>query len=105
MDDLPQALIRRWRHSYEESGPARDVYRPADYPFPPARGRGGFELWSDGRAVYHGIGRGDAPTAVAGRWMLRGPSTIHLEFGADQRQPMDLEILAVTDDKLEVERR
>src|SRR5438034_663791 len=40
--------MRRWLHSHEEDADAAKVYRPDDYPFPPARGRMGFELKPDG---------------------------------------------------------
>ncbi len=44
MSDLPPELFQHWMHSHEEDSGDVQVYRPADYDFPPARGRRGFEL-------------------------------------------------------------
>lgn len=44
MTDLDACLQRRWLHSHEEDTADVRVYRPAEYPFPPARGRDGFEF-------------------------------------------------------------
>ncbi len=36
-------LCQRWIHSHEEDTDTEMVYRPADFAFPPSRGRTGFE--------------------------------------------------------------
>ncbi len=74
----PSLLHKRWLHSHEEDTPGRTVYRPADYPFPPSRGRQGFELQSDGKLVEIGIGPADRSTRSQGHWRLTGDKT--LEF-------------------------
>lgn len=48
------------------------VYRRDDFAFPPARGRRGVELRTDGTFVDWLIGRGDAPEALTGRWSAAG---------------------------------
>jgi hypothetical protein len=79
-DDRPDSakLQKRWLHSHEEDTPGRTVYRPADYPFPPSRGRKGFELDRDGKLVEIGVGPTDRSTQTQGRWRLIGDKT--LEF-------------------------
>ncbi len=69
---MRDCLVRRWWHSFEEDNGDERVYRPAEFAFPPARGRAGFELRSDGTLVDAPIGRGDAPRADAGQWALAG---------------------------------
>jgi len=64
-DDL---MFGRWMHSFEEDHGGVAVYRPADFPFPPARGRRELELRPDGTLVYGAIGRGDAPEHHDGGW-------------------------------------
>ena len=63
-------LHGHWVHSHEEDSPTEAVYRPASHPFPPARGRDGFELEADGSLVEHGIGPTDRSTKTAGKWAL-----------------------------------
>jgi hypothetical protein len=50
------ALERRWIRSHEEDTPDEMVLRPDDYPFPPSRGRMGFELRHDGGYLESAIG-------------------------------------------------
>lgn len=68
MGELPAGLFQRWMHSFEEDSEGVTVYRPSDYPFPPARGRGGMEFASDGTFIDRPVGRGDAQNTVVGRW-------------------------------------
>ena len=55
------------RSREEEEGPVR-LYRPQDYPFPPARGREGLSLCSDGTFKYLTPGRNDKPAGATGHW-------------------------------------
>jgi hypothetical protein len=61
---------RRWVHSHEEDTDEELVYRPADHPFPPSRGRTSFELRPDGTYVESSPGPVDAPEESAGTWSL-----------------------------------
>ena len=62
----PPELFRRWVHVREEDEPGGvRVYRPADHPIPPARGRDGVEFRPDGTVVAYAIGPVDAPVAAA----------------------------------------
>jgi len=48
---LPSQIFRRWTHSREEDRADILVYRPKDYPFPPARGREGLEFRKNGEFI------------------------------------------------------
>lgn len=93
---------RTWFRSHEEeTGPVR-VYRPSNYPFPPARGRQGFTLHADGGFDYLGPGRGDRPTITAGTWS-RNPDDgtgIIVDVG---NQTIDIRIAHEADDLLHLE--
>jgi hypothetical protein len=54
-------IVGVWLRSHEEEdGPVR-VYRPASYPFPPARGREGLRFDADGGFGYLAPGPDDRP--------------------------------------------
>jgi len=92
---LPDEVFRHWVHSHEEDRGDVQVYRPADFPFPPARGRRGFELERDGHVVIYGPGPTDKPEAVSERWSATGPDRARV----GDRQ---LEIVSVEPDRLTV---
>ncbi|WP_314245274.1 hypothetical protein [Streptomyces sp. DSM 40907] len=102
MSELPSCLFRDWVHSFEEDTEAVTVYRPADYPFPPARGRRGLEFAPDGVFIDHPIGRGDAPDAVPGRWQLAEGSRVVISFPGSDLPDRGLEIVRCGEDVLEI---
>jgi hypothetical protein len=57
-------LSGRWVHAHEEDEGDVQVYRPAGYDLPPARGRRGIEFRPDGEVVVLGPGPADKPTAI-----------------------------------------
>jgi hypothetical protein len=65
-----QTLCRRWVHSHEEDAEGQKVFRPADYPFPPSRGRLSFELSADGSARVRRPGATDRAVGSRGHWKL-----------------------------------
>ncbi|WP_329332347.1 hypothetical protein OG866_05805 [Streptomyces sp. NBC_00663] len=71
MSGPPPELIGTWVHSYEEDSPGVTVYRPAGYPFPPARGRRGLEFAADGTFRERPLGRGDAAGCLLEERRLR----------------------------------
>ena len=77
---VPDFLFQRWLHSREEDTATERVYRPAAYPFPPSRGRPGFELRRDGTFVEIGIGPTDRPleTGPPGSWELASDGRLML---------------------------
>jgi hypothetical protein len=98
-EPVPRALFRRWRHSFEEDSGSLVVYRPEDFPFPRARGRGGLEFRPDGTAVEWQIGPGDAGLPVAGQWIVERPGRLRLMFPSAGRD-RTVELVAVDVDVL-----
>jgi len=80
-DDL---LQRRWVHSHEEDTDDEMVFRPADHPFPPSRGRTSFELRPDGTYLESSPGPVDVPEESTGSWSLEGE---RLVLGAEGDRP------------------
>jgi hypothetical protein len=93
--DLPPELFRRWMHSREEDQGDLQVYRPASYNFPPARGRYGLEFKRDGELVRYGPGPSDKPEATTERWSPAGEGRVRV---GDR----ELEIVSVEPDRLTV---
>jgi hypothetical protein len=105
MHDLPAALFRGWIHSHEEDTPGVQVYRPRGHPFPPARGRVGFEIRKDGTFIYFGIAATDGSSQKLGSWEPAGPGRIEVSFAAGAAAPFsELEIETVDARKLTIRR-
>ncbi len=69
----PKTLMNTWVHSHEEDGAGLQVFRPAHYPFPPARGRDALTLNADGSLLRQIPGPDDRSAALpAGSWQLQG---------------------------------
>jgi hypothetical protein len=96
-------LSGRWVHSFEEDHGDVAVYRPFEYAFPPARGRDGLEFSPDGSYTEWAIGRGDARTAVPGRW--RAAETDAVAVTTERGGEQVLEVVHLAPDRLEVRRR
>ena len=65
-------LLKRWVHSHEEDKGDRIVYRTSEFAFPPARGRTGMTLASNGHAEFEGPGPVDRGVKTSGSWVLEG---------------------------------
>jgi hypothetical protein len=91
--DLPPELFQHWMHSHEEDSGDVQVYRPADYDFPPARGRRGFDLRPDGELRLYGPSPSDRPEATTGTWSP-------LDAGRVRLGDRELEIVSVSPDRL-----
>ncbi len=103
---LRAALVRRrWVHAHEEDTETETVYRPADFPLPPSRGRDGFELHEDGRCVALGPGRGDRPEEVSGRWNLDEKNCLRLELDSPSREKASFQIASVGENRLVIDKR
>ncbi|GAA1848475.1 hypothetical protein [Asanoa iriomotensis] len=99
----PAALFRRWVHVREEDAAGVRVFRPADRPLPPARGRDGLEFRAGGIFAYLRPGPTDAPVAVVGRWSTPARDRIALTYPPDARAgdaPTGYEIVELTPDLL-----
>lgn len=80
------------------------MYRPGDYPFPPARGRVGFEFREGGEFVYYGIAPADGIARSEGRWRFEGAGRVRIELENRQVEPFTLEFLSCDGDTLKVRR-
>lgn len=105
MTELPEHLFRRWVHAHEEDTPDGIVYRPAEHPLPPARGRTGLEFRPGGEFVDVRIGPADARQGVSGRWELEESGQLKICFDEPSRPAETLEIVHVDDDILKIRRR
>ena len=65
-------LAQSWLHSHEEDTATTTVYRPASFPFPRSRGRGGFHLQPSGTLTTRGPGPTDQTVTAEGTWKLAG---------------------------------
>ncbi len=100
MPNLPHDLYRRWVHSHEEDVGDIQVYRPEDYPFPPARGRTGFEIQENGDFIQDAIAPTDGTRTVHGHWQAAGPNAVEVEFDDNRRRPLRLDIVSVSPELL-----
>src|SRR4249920_170819 len=96
------ALERRWIHSHEEDTADEMVLRPDDYPFPPSRGRMGFELRHDGGYVETAIGPTDRPEEVTGTWTLAGDDALVVTRASSSEPERVLRIVSAEPDRLVV---
>ncbi|GIF53505.1 hypothetical protein DFJ67_4588 [Asanoa ferruginea] len=103
MTSLPPALFRRWVHVREEDAAGVRVYRPADRPLPPARGREGIEFRDDGTFADLRPGPTDAPVASVGHWTAPSRTRLNLAYPPGARStgaPTGYEIVELTPDLL-----
>jgi hypothetical protein len=98
----PSSLLGSWLHSHEEDTDDTAVYRRADYDFPPARGRKGFELKPDGTLSEKGIGPTDRSVQTRGRWHLSGNGCLEFFAGTGEGPTRVLPIVSANDDKIVV---
>jgi len=92
-------IDRVWMRSHEEERGDVRVYRPDDYPFPPARGREGLSFHRDGQLDYLVPGRGDRPMAEPGTWQAdpADPDRLTAQVAG---QTIGLQVRSVSDDVL-----
>jgi hypothetical protein len=90
-------VTQSWFHSHEEDQGDEQVFRPSSWPFPPSRGRTGFDLLPDGTMRSAGPGRDDRPGSAEGTWDLQ-QNLLRL---ADSRQGSQVFVLlSVASDRL-----
>jgi len=90
-----QPLFKRWTRSPEDDTATSLVFRPADYPFPPARGRVSYEFAPGGELLYGGIGPTDRPTSSRGTWRLEEDGkTLVLHVPGEVEQTLKIESLS-----------
>lgn len=94
-------LQRRWVHSHEEDTATETVYRPADFPFPPSRGRTGFELRPGRQCAGFGIAPADGVEEFAATWDLDDDG--RLTIYDDRHRPVHImQVVSVDGDRLVV---
>jgi hypothetical protein len=95
-----ERLEGRWVHSHEEDTDDEMVFRPADRPLPPSRGRTSLEFRPDGTYVESAPGPVDVPESSTGSWSLDGE---RLVLEAEGHGPSrELEITGAEDDRLTI---
>ena len=97
-------LEQVWVHSHEEDTPAEMVFRPAQYRFPPSRGRQSFELRADGTMVQGRPGPSDRRAKGQGTWTVEaaGDQEELTLRGPAQQAARKLQIKSVEPDRLVV---
>lgn len=98
------ALERRWVHAHEEDSDEEMVFRPAEHPLPPSRGRMAFELHPDGTFHESGLGAADVPEEADGTWELEAGERIVLGAGAGGGVPRVMEVASCDGERLVVKR-
>ena len=96
-------IAQRWMHSHEEDTAEEIVYRPANFAFPPSRGRAGFELKGDGTYLDLGTGPADGPQQAEGEWQL-ADDVLTLACDALPGGRRTLRVITCGDDRLVVAR-
>jgi hypothetical protein len=94
-------LAQAWLHSHEEDTATTTVYRPAQFPFPPSRGRKGFHLQPGGTLTARKPGPTDQTLTTAGTWKLAGDQ---LELSPHDEGTQTLCIESVEPDRLVVQK-
>lgn len=100
----PQAkdLTQTWRHSQEEDQGIVQVYRPASYSFPPARGREGYTFAPGGQLTKLAIAPTDGTLPLPGHWRWVSARALHLTFDDPSQQECRLEVLELSSDVLKI---
>jgi hypothetical protein len=97
-----ERLVGRWVHAHEEDTETRRVFRPADHPLPPSRGREAWELRADGTAALRMPGPTDEPRESGGTWALEGDE-LRISAGGEGPDRV-LTVLEAEPDRLVVRR-
>jgi hypothetical protein len=101
---IEKRVVGTWLHAHEEDASGELVFRPADFDFPPARGRVGYEFRSDHSCDYIGISPRDGAARVSCTWLLRGEDKPELVIARPDGPSEVLAIVSVDRDRLVVRR-
>jgi hypothetical protein len=103
MEITEDQLVGTWLHSHEEDTSTALVYRGPDFPFPPSRGRNGYEFRPDHTGTYIGISARDGRAMQEFNWQLDSAERqIALTFPDGRRQI--LQIVALEPDRLLIQK-
>lgn len=97
-------LHGRWVHAREEDTTTEQVYRPADYPLPPSRGRAGLQFNEDGTFKRIGIGATDISSVKEGAWQIDRANADRVSVEVDGQAQL-LEIRDIKPDRLTLKRK
>jgi hypothetical protein len=100
--NLPSSIFQRWIHSREEDVGDILVYRPLDYPFPPARGREGLEFRENGEFILYQIGAADRNVGIPGKWSIKETNVVDIQFPNQAASSYTLTILECNEQILKV---
>lgn len=100
----PVGLVQRWLHSHEEDTATEMVFRPSNFPFPPSRGRTGFELHPDHTLVEIGIAPTDQPSETSGSWELHEEDEPILLLSPSTESSRTLRLAAASPERLVVKK-
>jgi hypothetical protein len=89
-----------WVHAHGEDSPAGRVFRPADYPLPPSRGRVSFEFRPDGSFVEMTIAPTDRLEPAQGTWTLDGDRLVLCDAGDPSDGKRTYRVVALAADRL-----
>jgi hypothetical protein len=104
MKDIePETLQKRWLHSHEEDTDSEMVFRPSSFPFPPSRGRAGFELKPNQSFIDIGIAPTDGSLETTGKWKLDGDK-LHLFRSSGSKPTRTLQIISAAPDRIVVKK-
>ncbi len=99
-----EVLCQHWIHSHEEDTTSEMVFRPANFKFPPSRGRKGFELKAQGVLVATGIGPTDRPDETQGKWKLENAGRLVFYCTSGSEPTRVMEISSVDKDRLVIKK-
>jgi len=101
---IAKRVVGAWLHAYEEDAPGTQVFRRADYDFPPARGRTGYEFRADRTADYLGISPRDGTARSSCTWRVRGASKPELVLQFPDGRTEILPLMSVDRNRLVIRR-
>lgn len=102
MSQPPRDLLQRWLHSHEEDTATERVYRPAAHPFPPSRGRTGFELRPDRTCTRIGIAARDGSRETECTWSYADDDERVVTLSLERGESQALRVVSVAPDRLVV---
>jgi hypothetical protein len=80
------------------------VFRPRDYPLPPARWRDAIELRADGTCIWHGSSPDDRGQALPGRWQDLGNGQAEISTTAAEGRSTPRVVHSWAPDKLVIQK-
>lgn len=97
---LDNSIYQSWVHSFEDDDGKEKVFRPKEYPFPPARGREGIDIKRGGIVTYLAIGPVDLPVQYEGTWKMVDKNTMLIQIPEYSEVSKKLQILSVDKERL-----